>query len=287
MLGKILKYEFKSTARIFVLLYAALLVVASVNAFFFPAGNYSITAITQNSASGVSEGIGIISVFILNAAALVYAILVVAVLLMTLVISVVRFYRLLGDEGYLWLTLPVSADAHIISKLINSLVWFITSVLAVALSIGILLIRTGWLADIPALWNALMTSGITPWLWMVLLVCFALLAWINGIMMFYTAIAVGPSILKSRLGGSVIVYIAIYFIQQTVSGIMLFSGVLFASNQIEVLDNLTHATNLAQVASAELVGAVIVGCTCAFYAIFSVLLYICTRYFMTRKLNLA
>lgn len=42
--------------------------------------------------------------------------------------GVVRFYRLLGDEGYLMFSLPVTASQHIGAKLIASCTWMILSV---------------------------------------------------------------------------------------------------------------------------------------------------------------
>jgi hypothetical protein len=287
MLGKLLKYEFKSTARIFVLLYAALLLVALVNALLFPVLDLSAVSAPPGSTPGLSGVIEMVSTFVLAIASIMYILLVVAVLIMTLVVSVVRFYRLLGDEGYLWLTLPVTADTHIISKLISSLIWFITSLLAVALSLGILFIRTGLIEELPAQWNMVANSGFTLWLWILLTALLTVISWISSIMMFYTAIAIGPNILKSRLGGSVIAYIAIYFVQQTASSLVMILGVLLASNQIEALGLLGDVTDLAsQVASTELVGLILVAFSCIFYLVFIVVLYLFARHFMTRKLNL-
>ena len=69
---------------------------------------------------------------------IVYLALVVAIVVMTVFTIVQRFTRnLLGREGYLMHTLPVSSVQLILSKLISSMVWVLCSILAVLLSFGV------------------------------------------------------------------------------------------------------------------------------------------------------
>ena len=106
MLGKLLKYEFKATMRIFMPMYIALMAVAMVNRIF--------------QIGDIEMGFGI-STAILVA-------LFTTLGIITIVMIVQRFNRnLLGDEGYLMFTLPVKSESLIFSKIIISIVWTILS----------------------------------------------------------------------------------------------------------------------------------------------------------------
>ncbi|MBQ1839376.1 MAG: ABC transporter permease, partial [Ruminococcus sp.] len=111
MLGKLLKHEFRATGRIMLPLIGAELLL-SVLAGFSVRG---LDRIQNMNFLGVTY-IMTLFVFFLG----LFAVGVVALVLM-----IQRFYRnLLRDEGYLAMTLPVSVDEHIWSKLIVSFVWF-------------------------------------------------------------------------------------------------------------------------------------------------------------------
>lgn len=120
MLTKLLKYEFKATGRVYGGLYLAILAAAALLglSFRFP-------------------------IFLVHTAPIavlmiVYLALVVAIVVMTVFTIVQRFTRnLLGREGYLMHTLPVSSVQLILSKLISSMVWVLCSILAVLLSFGV------------------------------------------------------------------------------------------------------------------------------------------------------
>ena len=111
MLGKLLKHEFRATGRIMLPLIGAELLL-SVLAGLSVRG---LDRIQNMNFLGVTYVMTLI-VFFLG----LFAVGVVALVLM-----IQRFYRnLLRDEGYLSMTLPVSVDEHIWSKLIVSFVWF-------------------------------------------------------------------------------------------------------------------------------------------------------------------
>lgn len=119
MLSKLLKYEFKATCRIYGGLYLAILAVAALlGAFFrFPA---------------------LVSDFPFAVVTIVYLMLCVAIAVITALTIIQRFTRnLLGREGYLMHTLPVTPAQLILSKLISSMVWLLCSILVIALSLGV------------------------------------------------------------------------------------------------------------------------------------------------------
>ena len=119
MLGKLLKYEFKSTARTFGILYGVLLLVAILGSFTMG------TNINEDSLSVITTVLMV-----------TYSVLVGAIIVITFYMIVTRFYRnLLQEEGYLMHTLPVHEWQQILSKLIVAVIWLILSSIIVILSI--------------------------------------------------------------------------------------------------------------------------------------------------------
>ena len=103
---KLLKYEWKACARICLPLYGAMLLMSVVSALM-----------TTESAQNIMDGI---PTAILG---MLYFALLIAVFVVTAVILIQRFYKnLLGDEGYLMFTLPVTVAQHIWSKVIIAVV---------------------------------------------------------------------------------------------------------------------------------------------------------------------
>jgi hypothetical protein len=293
MLGKILKYEFKATARIFVLLYPALLLVALINALLLPVDAYTVST-SEGAVSSVDTILQLVYSTITGLTSFAYVILMIGTLLMTLVISVVRFYNLLGKEGYLWLTLPATTDSHILGKLICSLVWFVASVVVMTLSVGLLLMRTGWIESVPDVWAEIVGSGLNIRLWVTLLTVSAIVSWLTTAIAFYAACAIGPRIMKSRLGGSAIAFIIIYCAEQAVTTVALVVGTLLVSAQAEMLGvealnraiESSQGTALASASTLDSVGMILLGGSCILSLLFGVVLYVLTRHFMTKKLNL-
>lgn len=119
MLSKLLKYEFKATGRIYGGLYLAILAAAALLGVFFRfpalASDFPIVVVTT-----------------------VYLMLCVAIAVITALTIIQRFTRnLLGREGYLMHTLPVTPAQLILSKLISSMVWLLCSILVIVLSLGV------------------------------------------------------------------------------------------------------------------------------------------------------
>ena len=106
MLGKLLKYEFKSTARVFLPLYITILVVAIINSFFINSELFQIQGLLMT----------------------VFVALMIAMFVITVIVIVQRFNKnLLGDEGYLMFTLPVNSTTILFSKYLIALLWTLLS----------------------------------------------------------------------------------------------------------------------------------------------------------------
>ena len=124
MLRKLLKYEFRATARIYGGRYLALL---AVSVLF----GGSVWRWNSTNSDAYSAIVGLLSV--------AYTAVLIATLVLTIMTIVRRFSgNLLGREGYLMHTLPVTETQLVASKLISSTVWSLCSIVAACLSFGIL-----------------------------------------------------------------------------------------------------------------------------------------------------
>ena len=91
---------------------------------------------------------------------LVYTGVIIGTVVVTIMTIVQRFYRnLLGREGYLMYTLPVTETQLVTSKLISSTVWSLCSILAACLSFGILAVLMmadmDLLEQLPLMWSGI------------------------------------------------------------------------------------------------------------------------------------
>lgn len=121
MLTKLLKYEFKATARTYGTIYLALLFVAGLLGFTFRVEN----DFTESRVFDV--------LFTL------YDLLAVALVVVTIVTVIQRFTKnLLGREGYLMHTLPVTEAQLVGSKLISSAVWLLASAVVGVVSLVVM-----------------------------------------------------------------------------------------------------------------------------------------------------
>lgn len=128
MLRKLMKYEFKSTGRTFLPLYGALLASALMTRLMMWGDNVSAlnNAFLYNLVSGL--------------VVVLFVVMLVATFVVTLVVVLQRFSKnLLGEEGYLSMTLPVKPWQHILSKSIVAVFWYFASWLAAMLSFMVLM----------------------------------------------------------------------------------------------------------------------------------------------------
>lgn len=137
MLKQLLKYEFKATGRTYGGLYLALVALAVLSGFSLRSSS------KDNFAS------------LLLFAYMVVAVAVAVVSVMTIV---TRFTRnLLGREGYLMHTLPVTESQLILSKLISSVVWMLCSSIVGIFSFAVMLLalslNSAALQQLPELWQ--------------------------------------------------------------------------------------------------------------------------------------
>lgn len=225
MLGKLIKHELRATGRIMLPMLGALIVLAG-------AANLSFRGVAASENSLVN--------LILCLIIVAFFLAMFAVCVMAVVIMVQRFYKnLLGDEGYLMLTLPANVHGLVWSKLIVSVVWLIvTSLIAMALFISTLLhIFTmeaidfpGWSEVLRQFRQVLDQAGIVGSIRTRFYGEMALLT-VMGFMAqclhFYAAMAIGHCFSKDKVLLSVVFYIAISFGLSLLSSVLNLNGATY------------------------------------------------------------
>lgn len=279
MLGKLLKYEIKASSKLFLILYGALILASILNVAAFPLQNLISS---ENAASMV---FGVIQGFLM----LTYVILMIAIPVVTLIVIIIRFYKnLLGDEGYLMFTLPVSTDAHIQSKLINAIIWSISSAIVMFIGIFIMVARIDSLDRIGMAFNKISEMGFNIPLWLICILITLIVYITATVFMFYTGMSIGPNLTKNRILGSFLGYIFVYIAVQAVSLasvlILNFSGIMEKLDSVRVTSEAGFETAISMFNTVgigmfiyiNLLNVItITGC------------YIVTRYFIKNKLNLS
>ena len=202
MLGKLMKYDLRYCLRRFVPLWIAALAMSAVCGLYF------------RLADNVSSNSFLMKLLVALLPSSLFVIFV-SMGVMTLVFVCSRFYKgLLGDEGYLMHTLPVTAGAHIASKGLTALILEIVSGLVTLLS-GVLLVivfdpvelSRGW-QEFLAMLRQIEIPAATPWLIAEgLLVCLAMTA--TETLKIYASISIGHLAKRRRVLWAILAYIGI------------------------------------------------------------------------------
>lgn len=279
MLGKLLKYELKSTSRLMGVLYLAVLVVAAVVGFI---ARGTIWQATQGNAIAV-----VVS-------GLIYALLIMTLMIVTVVMILQRFYKnLLKGEGYLMHTLPVPTWMLVASKTISSLIWVLLSTITLIVSVFVLV-----LTSVVGSGNLFALDwGSFPWGdffkvfqesagQIILTIVAAILQIIRIILLVYTAMAIGAAAKRHKVFYSVLTFIVILII----------IAIIGTVTNIDLIDLLSGSTavntsgiGMTVEAGNELAGVGymrLLASQCITDAIYSVVFFFVTTWFLKNKLNL-
>lgn len=259
MLSKLLKYELKATARIFLPLYVVLLSFALINrviAYF---------STTEGQAPQVISMV-------------IYMSILVAMVVITVVMMIQRFYKnLLTDEGYLMFTLPAQAWKHIVSKLLVSMLWIAASSIAALFSIFIIAANERTMAELMYAiqlfhnnFSTYVTASTVLFVLQLLLVGFVSLA--SGILMIYASIALGHLFNQNRIIAAVGAFIALSTISQIIVAIM--GSVVSISINIINIEAIGPLIHLAMVLIL------------LFHGLFGTGYFIITNHILSKRLNL-
>lgn len=272
MLRKLIRHEFRATARLMPLL--CLIVIAlGVLAHF-------VLKLLDLSSLPFVVRLFLGSVIPLFIAALV-AVYVVAV-----VVMVARFKRnVLGDEGYLTMTLPVSVHSIIWSKIIVSAAWFIAAALADAIAVWLAFFMNESVFEIIRdIWNGLMFfTGNNAWLIIEALLwlfatCFAGI--VTSCLNFYAALSIGHGFSRGKMGFSVL----FYFLLNSAASVLMTVVILVLSQSVLKVGVPSFGTSFAVSAMAE--WRLLMGTVLGVYLVNSGIFYLLTCINLKKRLNL-
>jgi hypothetical protein len=269
MLGKLLKYEIKATQRIFLPIYGLILVFSLLIKTFF--------ALNFNETDSFALPFNI-SIF-------VYALLIAAAFVMTLVVTIQRFQKnLLGDEGYLSFTLPVKVHSHIDCKMIVSTMWTILSFIVSAVSILIVVGDEMTEDGLAEIWNGLCHFFGDYGGWAVLLlveiIVSSLVSCFSGVLQIYASISVGNFSSKHKLLASFGTFIGFMVIEQIVLFFIISLGDVLKFDQwMLALDSSVIIKHIQAMCS-------FLGAVTLYSAVFGLAFYFLTNWILSKKLNL-
>ena len=273
MLRKLLKHEFRATARVMIPLYLITVLLAVLTrATALWAEMVTFDGMLGRNFLALLSGI-IIFGFVLA---------LIATFVVAVILAILRFRsNLMADEGYVMFTLPVSTHTLVWSKLIVSAVWFLGAVVVDVLSLLALVanVEMFWelgrvFQEIADQWNAYYVGNGVAFLveCLLLFLVFCVVACLE----FYTPLAIGHSLAQHKMLLSVAFFFAIQVVTQIVSGMLLFAGVPMLDSMDGWLNSLTPATAI----HGFMWGSILIS------AIYGAILYCITIRMLHRHLNL-
>lgn len=212
MLTKLLKYEAKTTARVL------LPIGGGVLAFTLITG---LANAILNSWSELPTAVEWMQA-LLNVAAVLALIFVSGVCVF---VNVQRFYRLLGEQGYLMLSLPVPVWKHIAAKLITACVWTVLGIGYLFLCATIL---GGSFVSLSFSGDVITPDAVAAFMMLFLLLLVVLA---GTYLEFYMACAIGGQFGQQRLLASIVAYFVIGFVEQV---LCVFLVIILAVGAIQI-----------------------------------------------------
>lgn len=272
MLGKLMKYEIRATQRIFLPLYGLIFVFALLIRLFM--------SLNMQNAQGMA-----IMPFAITMA--IYCLLIAAVFVMTLVVTIQRFHKnLLGDEGYLSFTLPVTVHSHISSKMIISLMWSVASLIVSVLSAMILVTSQTDLTKIREFmcqFGQVFMNKYGFWCGLIIveLIALMIVGTLSFILQLYASVTVGNFSSKHKLLAGFGAFIGFSVVEQILTSFLFNIGNnLTSDNALRAFWNGTDDLGKLQ-GIAGFMGAGL-----AYEAVFGLAFYFLTNWLLSDKLNL-
>lgn len=279
MLGKLINHEFRATRRVMLPLLAAVLLLAAL-------AGYSAVMLDGEVEYKILDVLFLLLL-------IGFVVCVIAICVMCVVMMIERFYKnLLGREGYLMFTLPVSVDALVWAKLIVSFTWFVVTGLALMFAMLIMgtvsaavaldaeTISRLWqgIVDLTELMGAGNIAGYAAELIVLFFVTSCALC-----LKFYLAMAIGQCFANRKLLWSVAAFFAISIAMSLLS--TLGGSILVSFDFNTALDSLFSSMSNMQAAKTSVhlafVGMAVLG------AVQGAIYYIPTTLLLKKKLNLA
>ena len=259
MLIKLIKHEFRATARVMIPLYLVTILLA-VMTRVSDLWTKMVTFEGLTGQSFLALISGIISVG--------FALALIATFVVAVVLTIQRFRsNLMADEGYVMFTLPVSTHSLVWSKLIVSTVWFLGAVVIDVVAMMTLVADLAMFQEIGRVFEEIARN----------LTAYNVVVCLVACLDFYAPLAIGHSFGQHKMLLSVAFFFAIQVAVQIVSGTLLMAGVPYL-NSLSLWFS-TQAQPMT-VVHGMMWGSIVVS------AIYGAILYCLTIRMLHRRLNL-
>lgn len=264
MLTKLLQYEGKTTARVL------LPIGGGVAVFSLMTGIMNFLLDRPNMPNLVDGLRGL--VVVVAVLALMFSIAA------CIFVNIQRFYKLLGEQGYLMFSLPVPVWQHIAAKLICAILWGVACVPYLILCSALMSLDFSWVSVIGELFQIDLSQ--VPTVLLVLLMLLAAAA--CGFLHIYLCCVVGAQFSQQRLLATIISYFVLGFVEQMAGTVLM---VLLVNTAAESYTLMTWSQAFFQDGTGFMNMVLVI--ILALLVLFSALLWAIVQWFMTRRLNLA
>ena len=238
-MNKLLKYEFRATLRLYLPLYLVMLGFAVLGRFSLWGVPWEVTVQedlvgwTNLSVSVAGTGVGNeVLAILLNIVLAGNVLVLLGAMVVHFIITLQRFWKnLMGDEGYLMFTLPVSTGELLWSKAICAFVWGVVTALMVLLSVLVLAwhpqlvqaVKQELSTIAPEEWQLILQmlhSVLPPVMWPIL-VAEAVISGVGGLFLLYSAMAIGHTVKNHKVLASVGAYGVISMVPGTAASLLM------------------------------------------------------------------
>lgn len=224
MLAKLLKHDFAALSRILVPVHLAVLAVgaAALACFGFA------RMVDEGSAAGTLESLTVLGLTGGGICTLALGAAPIA----TFAVVVRRWYaNLFTDEGYLTLTLPAKAGAHVASKTIAGFVWMVIDLaVLLALFIGVTAVLSGDLTAVyKGYFEGTLLDVLGSWRRLVLQTASGLAQLLAVVLLAYASFSLGAAVAsRHRVAAGVGIFVGVSWAIGLVSGLVSAAGLYLA-----------------------------------------------------------
>lgn len=268
MLGKLIKHEFRATRRTML----PMLIVFAAGSALMPIMVWFDARHIVQTPVGVMDGLLTMMAVFTAMVMMLYGILLATAACMNVFVAVNRFHKnILGDEGYLTHTLPVTTEQKLLSKLIVDMTWTVATYIIIIIStilISFIINNTG----IISLFDILDIKGIHY----VIKGVSAIVGFCRFYLTIFAAMSIGYSFNDHRRAGSVAIAVGICIAMNVVESVI---QAIYNWNRVglTVLGIPFYLDNSGLSLELILMAASMIMC---------VVLFFVTRYFLEKRLNL-
>jgi hypothetical protein len=265
MLGKLLKYEWKTSGKIFLGLNLYMIIITIMGIIMLSIG------ITDTGSNVFSAITSLLSAF--------YILSIFAISIAVFILLFYRFFKsLYTDEGYLTHTLPIQPSIIFLSKFIYG--FLCTSVTSIIIMFSILFILIGASPEKDII-NSMQKGlayisseiGISVGGFIMLMILYTIISFATGLLCFYASISLGQLFKKHKVIGSFVWYGVFYIIGQIFSTIYL---IVMGFPSFDLSNKISANAFVNRILSTSLVFAII---SCIIY-------WLICNYVISKKLNL-